>query len=976
MPGEATTYLVVLGEAAGGPDEVLARHVGRRAPDTNGQGGLCAVFADVRGAAAAACELQGLFGAAGRLRMAIHEGGAEPGSALAAMAHGGQILLSAGAARLAELALPAGAGLKDLGRHRLADLRSAEQVFQLTPAGSPDEFPPLISPDTVPNNLPVQVTRFVGRVRELAELRQLLAEGARLVTLTGPGGSGKTRMAVQLAAGLLDRFPDGVYMVDLSGLADPLSVAGAVASVLKVREEPGRTPAEGVAAILASRRVLLVLDNCEHLITASARLASTLLLECPHLRLIATSREPLGIAGERVWQVPPLTVPDSGALLDAGTVTGFEAVQLFMERARAVSPVFAVTDGNAAALATVCKRLDGVPLAIELAAARTRLLSVEQIADRLDDRLRLLSAGGRGALPRHQTLRAAIDWSYDLLTEAERVLWRRLAVFADRFSLEAAEAICVGGPIDDLDVLELLAQLVDKSLVAAEEVRGEKRYRLLETIRQYGRERLREAGEEADLLAVHRAWCVRFAREATLGLSGADQGHWTGRVELEQENLRQAVQGSLDAGEAGPALEICGLLWTFLLSRAQFTEARELLERVLAVAETQQVDEIHKAHVVRGLGIANTGLGDFAEAERYYARSLSMAREVGDPPGEARTLVNWGLLKLYRNEYPEAQRLLEEAMEVGRRHGLPQILPPAMINLATIYSDQGDFATARRYLDEANAEWIRLGRGTFTPTLEVLAGISLAEGNLEAAEELYGKALVRWRANGDARGIGVALTGLANVALLRGEPGRSRELVTESIRLRQSIGDSLGQAASLETFAWLAAAEGSPVRAMRLAGGADAVRRRLGTPLPPVRAQRSDRLLAPARQALGADVAAEAFAAGARMPLPELVELACAPAAGGGPARAQAPAAASGPAAPKAAGGADAVGEDLTPRELEILRLAARGLTAREVGQKLYLSPRTVEKHEENIRTKLDLPNRAALVAWAVRRGLVDEDSR
>ncbi|HLN60887.1 MAG TPA: tetratricopeptide repeat protein, partial [Symbiobacteriaceae bacterium] len=624
---------------------------------------------------------------------------------------------------------------------------------------------------TIPTNLPIQLTSFVGRRTEMESLRRLLTGGARLVTLTGPGGSGKTRMAVELAAGVLAQFNDGVYMADLSGLTDASQVAGALAAVLKVREEPGLTPAEGVAAQLASRRVLLLLDNCEHLITAAARLASTLLLACPQVQLIATSREPLGIAGETVWPVPTLAVPAPDAEVTAGTVAEFEAVALFIERARAVSPAFAVTDGNAAALATVCRRLDGVPLAIELAAARTRLLSAEQIADRLDDRLRLLS-GGRGALPRHQTLRAAIDWSYDLLTEPERVLWRRLAVFADRFGLEAAEAVCAGGEIAELDVLELLAQLVDKSLVVAEETRGEKRYRLLETIRQYGRERLREAGEEAALLRAHRAWYLAFARKAGQALVTTDGSSWSDQLDLEQENLRQAVQWSLEDGEAGPALELCGSLTPHWVQRGQYTAAQALMERVLALADTQPVDPTWHAQVIAGLGVVTASLGEFDEAEAYYARCLALTQETGDRRAQVLVLNRWGLLKLYRAQYPEAQQLLEEALAVGRAHDQPAVFPLALLNLSVIYADQGDFATARRYLEETETHWRRLGHAApYPPSLELLAGIALAEDDLETAEALYGAELADGRSASDVRSVSVALTGLANVALLRQEYG-------------------------------------------------------------------------------------------------------------------------------------------------------------------------------------------------------------
>lgn len=954
----STTYLTLQTEpdrwleATAQLDQVLLRHSGSRFAEEKGSGRVAARFESMATALAAASSLQGPW------RMAIHLPSEESGPALVGIAHPGQLLLSAGSAGLLAHQLPTGAILTDLGRHRLRDLRSVAQVYQLTLPGAPAEFGPLPSMESVPNNLPLQVTSFVGRRWEMGELGRRVTGGARLLTLTGPGGNGKTRLAVQLAAELLARFPDGVYMVDLSALTEGAQVAGALATVLGIREEPGRTPTEGVAAALATRRVLLLLDNCEHLITAAADLANTLLLGCPHLQLITTSREPLAIPGETVWPVPTLGVPTLGDAVTLSTATEFEAVRLFIERARAVSPAFTLTEANAASLATLCSRLDGVPLAIELAAARTRLLTVEQIADRLDDRLRLLAAGGRGGLPRHQTLRAAIDWSYDLLTETERSLWRRVAIFADRFTLAAAEAVCTDAAIDRLDLLELLAQLVDKSIVVAEEVEGENCYRLLESIREYGRERLREAGEEEALLTAHRRWCVTFAEEAAKRWSGPEQRRTAHQLTLAQESLRQAVNWSLAIGEAGPALTIGGALSPLWVLHGQFSEGRDLLRRVLALADEQTVDPLAKAQLLSGLGMLCAGLGEFDTAEGYYARGIAISRGTGDSRGEALFLNRWGLLKLTRAQYREAGQLLEAAIAVGTQQGFDDVLAAAHLNLGAVYSDQGDFATARRLLATASEYWQCLGNTTsYAPTLEVLGGIAIAEGDLETATGLYEQSLAAGRAAGDVRGISVALTGLATIALLRQGFSRCRELAGESLRLRQSVGNSLGIAISLEICAWLLAAEGGWADALRLAGGADAVRQRVGAPVPPVRRERSERLLAPAREGLGETAAEAAFAAGAQMGLAALVELACA-------APAVAPV-----ERPVAVRVED---ESLTARELEIVQLLASGLKAREIGQRLFLSPRTVEKHEEKIRTKLDLPNRAALVAWAVRRGLVE----
>jgi predicted ATPase len=383
-------------------------------------------------------------------------------------------VLSGAAAALVREAPPAGAALRDLGEHRLKDLAIPERVFQLVHPDLPADFPPLRTLDARPHNLPLQVTSFVGRERELAEVGRLLAAG-RLATLTGPGGTGKTRLALHAAADALEGHPDGVWLAELAALADPALVPQAVAAAVGVREEPGRPLLPTLTAALAPRRVLLVLDNCEHLLDACARLVDALLRACPHVRLLCTSREALGIAGEAVWRVPSLAVPAAAAGLhapvgpDAAGLARSAAVRLFVDRAAAVRPGFALTEENAAAVARVCARLDGIPLAIELAAARVRVLPPRQLLARLDDRFRLLTGGSRTALERHQTLQATVDWSYALLAQPERAVFARLAVFAGGWTLEAAEAVCAGDGIEAVEVLDLLTRLADRSLVVVEE---------------------------------------------------------------------------------------------------------------------------------------------------------------------------------------------------------------------------------------------------------------------------------------------------------------------------------------------------------------------------------------------------------------------------------------------------------------------------------------------------------------------------
>ena len=412
-----------------------------------------------------------------------------------------------------------------------------------------------------PNNLPLELSSFVGREKELAEVRRLL-ESSRLLTLTGSGGCGKTRLA--LAAGeLVEGFEDGVWVVDLAPLADPSLVPQAVASTLGVREQPGRLPTGTLSDYLGSKKVLLILDNCEHLVGACAELAEALLRSCPGLGVLATSREALGITGEVAWPVPALSLPDVRRLPDIESLLHYESAPLFVERAAAVRPTFALTEQNAVAVAQICYRLDGIPLAIELAAARAKVLSVEQIAERLDDCFRLLAAGGRTAMPRHRTLHATMDWSHELLPDEERALFRRLSVFAGGFSLEAAESVCAGEDLERDDVLELLSHLVDKSLVVTSDRDGETRYRLLETIRQYTREKLSESGEAGQVREWHAGYYLALAEAAEPELKGERQVAWLERFERDHDNLRAAMRWLLERGESEKAARLGWALWLF-----------------------------------------------------------------------------------------------------------------------------------------------------------------------------------------------------------------------------------------------------------------------------------------------------------------------------------------------------------------------------------------------------------------------------
>lgn len=792
------------------------------------------------------------------------------------------------------------------------------------------------------NNLPLQLTSFIGREREIAEIAGLLRT-SRLVSLTGAGGVGKTRLALKVAGGALDWYGDGLWLVELAALADPLLVPQAVAGALGLREEPRRTIMDTLVDYLTSREVLLLLDNCEHLVGACAGLAEHLLRECSALKVLATSREALNVDGEVVWLVPSLSVPGSALRVASpkpGTGTrsvdllAYEAAQLFVERARSVSPAFTATDTNASAVATVCQRLDGIPLALELAAARVRALTVEQIAARLDDRFRLLTAGSRTALPRHQTLRAMVDWSHGLLSEPERGLFRRLSVFAGGWTLEAAEAVCGSDGFERQEILDFLCQLVDKSLVLAEEHGGEKRYRLLETLRQYGEEKLKESGEAAAVRGRHLGWFRALAERADPEFYRAGQADWYNRFELEVDNVRAALEWSkTDAASLDAGLRLAGALWRFWFSRGHLTEGWEQLVALLASAPVRPTAGAPRrsrmaarARALNAAGRLGAFRGDLAEAEGLLREALALNRELGDKDGLAISWRNLGIMTMYR----------------------------------------GDLASARAFLEESVALMRELGGGSLTHTpLLHLGWTAYFQGENNLAQALWEEGLARARDYGDVFTTGNLLTGLGQLALRQQDLPAARAHLRESLELQQRIGDTGGASQSLDVWACLAAAEGRSERALRLAGAAAGLRTALGAAVPPAREAEVESRLMPARQALGEAAAVAAWTEGAAMSLEQAVASAIEsipPAERSADREPDAPSAGRRRAAPEV--------ETLTPREHEVALLLARGLTNREISTRLVIAEGTVGIHVDHILAKLGFHSRAQVAAWVAERGL------
>ncbi len=753
-----------------------------------------------------------------KVRMAIHTGSAEErdgdyfGAPLNRVArllsagHGGQVLLSLATQELARDQLPRDIGLRDLGDHHLKDLGRPERVFQVLAPGLPDEFAPLRTLDYYPNNLPIQLTSFVGREREMAAVARALRE-TRLLSLLGPGGTGKTRLSLQVGADVLDLFPHGVWFVDLAPLSDPALVPQAVSQVLQVREDPAAPLAGVLAGFLKSRELLLILDNCEHLVEACASLADHLLRNCPRLRILTTTRERLGIAGETTYAVPALRLPPDQRhwgrvglaphLPDAARSLGqYEAVRLFIERATAVQPHFTVTNQNAPAVAHLCCRLDGIPLALELAAARVKVLTVEEIAARLDDRFRLLTRGSRTALPRQQTLRALIDWSFDLLSEPERVLLRRLSVFAGGLALEAAERVCADPEMDpaleEWEVLDLLTQLADKSLVQVEEdAQGFTRYRLLETVRQYSRERLIEAGEGSALGWSHAHYFLELAERAAPELNRRDQLLWMRRLDEEHDNLRTAYDWlHQEARDTDMPLRLVGALGWFWVRRGFLSEGWGRTEAALAEREGKppaaRLAALHGA-------VALLYLMGHSETILPLARErLALAQETGDVWHEAFGHFNVGVLVAEAGDVETAWRHVESCLRLANTSGDRWLVGAAHRLQGAIQRARGDSdgaATSFRLALAALREMGDLWSAAFV--LSDWGELALHQREADRAEELYREAIELIRPYEDPRALAWALVGLAGVAVLREIPHRAARLLGAAAALMDSVGGTL-----------------------------------------------------------------------------------------------------------------------------------------------------------------------------------------
>jgi predicted ATPase/DNA-binding CsgD family transcriptional regulator len=908
----------------------------------------------------------------------------------------------------------------------------------------------------VVHNLPVAVSSFVGREQEMAAVTKLL-DSARLVTLTGAAGVGKTRLALEVALRLADRYVDGVWLVDVASVADPALVPAAAAVALGVREQGGRSLTEALISHLCDRHLLLLLDNCEHLIGAAAALAETLLCACPALRVLATSREALTITGEAAWPVQPLSLPP--VTNPSVPLAAYESVRLFVERAAATAPSFVSSAAVVTAVAEICRRLDGIPLAIELAASRVTVLTPAQIAERLDDRFALLTKGSRTAPHRQQTLQAALEWSHDLLCEPERMLLRRLSVFAGGCTFEAAQQVCAYEGLESHQILDLLTGLVAKSLLVADTSGMHARYLLLESIRDYGAHKLAASAETAAVRERHAAWCIRLVEQAEPELTGPQQTSWLRRLDAEYANLQSALKWSLDGKRAEQSLRLAAGLTLFWSVRGHLSEGRSWLEQALASGDALR---LLRAKALWGLGWLALWAGDFTAAVAAGKESLSLIRESGDIQGTARTLyllgvcagavqdsadartllqesitlarqaedwwclagslgslgftecfygdfavacppleecvtiarathdkqglriglIGLGYVALWEGDHPSAESTLQEGLTIARELDDLFFVSVALTFLGELARIRGEYPHARALIEEGLALSRETGSSWAIPIAQGFLGrVAQAEGDLDAASRLFTEALPLVQATNNRREAAALLLGLGQVSQTRGDLATARlrfnealalardsgakhfiarslyclgvlacaagdqqqaeTLHHEALRLSVEAGNLLRVITSLEALAGMAAEQGHSEHAARLFGATHALREAHGYPRPPAEQPDCERAIALVQEHLSAEDFTDAWEQGAKLSMTEAVTYASKN---------------RGPRQRPSTGWAS-----LTETERTIARLAAQGLTNREIGERLFVSPRTIQAHLAHVFPKLGVTSRKQL---------------
>jgi predicted ATPase/class 3 adenylate cyclase len=866
----------------------LAAHDGKEV-DTQGDA-FFAVFSSPTACVAAVIEMQRALqarvwpgGEHVRVRMGVHTGEAATtaggglvglhvhrAARVGAIAHGGQVLLSETAAALVRDSLPPGAALRDLGVQRLKDLGRPEQIFQLGAAGLRADFPPprSLGNPALPNNLPAQLSAFIGRDREMSEVRAL-AESRRLVTLTGAGGSGKTRLALQVAAELLDGSGDGVWLAELAAVSDGDAVPAAVGEALGIGEQPGRTVLDSLLDALAFQSVLIVLDNCEHLIGACAKTAEAIVRRCPGVHLLVTSREPLGIGGETIYRVPSLSLPEPADPAPASC----DAIALLAERAREQGVDLAFDEETLPLMVSVCRRLDGLPLAIELAAARLRSLSLAGLRDRLDQRFRLLTGGSRTALARQQTLRATVDWSYSLLNPAEKSLLRVLSVFAEGFDLDAVEGVCGGGDIEVFDTADLLGSLVDKSLVVAEPAGDALRYRLLETIRQFAAERLAEAGDQvaADTAAAHARYFLALAEAAAPHLTGPDQGRWFARLDADHANLRRAAEhAASDPDGTARVLRFGVALRAYWLARSRCREALGLLLPMLDRPDASADPRLYGAALVTVSCIAP--LVDIGPARQYGDQAVDLARRLGEDRLLADALGMLSAVHFFAGEAGRGLRLGREAVDRARQLG-DDVLLGRNLMICLMSGELIEPAQSPPLLAEAIACSERSGDQLLRSYLHNNAAVhALRAGDVPAARAHLDQAAQAARATGAE--YGSAAANLGWVQREEGDLEGARSCFQASLRLCRRSGEPPVVACAILGLGCLAGDLGDWDRSALLHGVAQAFLGRSGEPWQDLEARYRQHNLDQVRAHLGEELFDRAYAKGMALGVDEALRIA------------------------------------------------------------------------------------------------------
>jgi predicted ATPase/class 3 adenylate cyclase len=779
--------------------------------------------------------------------------------------HGGQVLLTQSTRELLPEELSDAVSLRDLGEHRLKDLTHPQRLYQLLIPGLENDFPALKTLEARPTNLPIQPTPLIGREQQVTEAVILVhREDVRLVTLTGAGGTGKTRLSLQVAAELVADFEDGVFFVDLAAITDPQLFLATVAQMLSVREKRGQSLSESLSDYLRDRHLLLVLDNFEQLLDAGPSV-SALLARAPNLKALVTSRAPLHLLGEHEYSVPPLGVPDLDASEPPATLAAYEAVQLFLERARAVKPEFELTSENVPAVAEICARLDGLPLAIELAAARVRVLSPLALLGRLSQRLALLTGGPRDAPARQRTLRDTIEWSYGLLSASEQRLFARLSVFLGGRTIEAAEVVC--DPVAELDaaVFDAVASLVEKSLLRQDEgPGGEPRFFMLETIREYALERLERSGEGELLRQRHAQYFVALAEEAEPEILGADQIVWLERLEAERDNFRAALGWLLERGDTERALRLIGSLRRGWVARGHLSETRKWLEA--AFEQNAALPPPIEAKALYALGRVALVQGDYDQAIPSLEQSARLFHELGEAEGLVFSLADLGFIATAQGRHEDAQRFADESLGEAKAAGSERTIAAALHSIACTKLDADEYGEARSLFEQSLALRRNLGdKRNIANSLCYLGSVALLEGDYDGATALLAESLALGRELGNLLIVSAALANESLVALAAGDANRAAALCMESLALSRELGDKRTTVECLHALAGVAAMQAEPLRAALLSGAAESLHAAIKAPPSPAERMVGERFLPIARAAVDDESFETTWAQGRRM---------------------------------------------------------------------------------------------------------------